>query len=400
MGEIEQANRLADESLALFRESGDKAGMAWVLADKGMHAVGRGDYAQAKVLGDEGATLFREVSDLRGLAWALRASAGAEGALGNTTQSVLLYNEGITASQAAGDDANAAMCNMGLGGLAYDAGDYEHADALFQQAMTLSLKSGDADGVGYVLLGLAGTSLVQGDLERAASQFEASETQFRQTQQRHGLACVLSNLGYVRHLQGDDRAARALLREAIALQQQQQLKSSLIRTIEWCACISADILQPQRAARLFGAAEAARERLWGSPLTPGEKPLFDRHLERARAELDKPTFDVAWAEGRALTLDQAVESALEMPLAPEEGVHRRPTRRAAKKEFDGLTGREREIAVRIAQGESNREIAEGLVVSERTVETHVTNILNKLGFSSRAQIRKWAVDKRLVKRVE
>lgn len=74
------------------------------------------------------------------------------------------------------------------------------------------------------------------------------------------------------------------------------------------------------------------------------------------------------------------------------------TRQAAKQEFGGLTGREREVAARIAQGESNREIAEGLVVSERTVETHVTNILNKLGFTSRGEIRKWAVEKGLAKR--
>lgn len=78
-----------------------------------------------------------------------------------------------------------------------------------------------------------------------------------------------------------------------------------------------------------------------------------------------------------------------------------PTQRlAAKQEFGGLTKLEREVGARIAQGESNREIAERLVVSERTVETHVGNILNKLGFTSRAQIRKWAVEKGLVKRAE
>lgn len=66
----------------------------------------------------------------------------------------------------------------------------------------------------------------------------------------------------------------------------------------------------------------------------------------------------------------------------------------------GLSPREREVAVLVAQGRSNRDIAEILAIGERTVETHVGNILNKLGFNSRVQIAAWAVDKGLVRRDE
>ena len=75
-------------------------------------------------------------------------------------------------------------------------------------------------------------------------------------------------------------------------------------------------------------------------------------------------------------------------------------RRRVRDAFDGLTGREREIAALIAQGQINREIAETLVVGERTVETHISNILSKLGFTSRRQIAAWAIEKGLAKRVE
>jgi DNA-binding CsgD family transcriptional regulator len=68
---------------------------------------------------------------------------------------------------------------------------------------------------------------------------------------------------------------------------------------------------------------------------------------------------------------------------------------AAKLLFDGLTARERTVAALIMQGKSDRQIAEELVLSKRTVGTHVTNILNKLGFSSRTQIAAWAVEKGL-----
>jgi DNA-binding NarL/FixJ family response regulator len=68
-------------------------------------------------------------------------------------------------------------------------------------------------------------------------------------------------------------------------------------------------------------------------------------------------------------------------------------RRIAKKEFGGLTAREREIAALVAQGKSNREIADELVISETTVERHIANIFLKLGFNSRTQIAVWAVEK-------
>jgi DNA-binding CsgD family transcriptional regulator len=70
-------------------------------------------------------------------------------------------------------------------------------------------------------------------------------------------------------------------------------------------------------------------------------------------------------------------------------------RRAEAEAFGGLTEREREVAVLVAQGKTSREIAELLVISERTAEGHVNNILGKLGFSSRAQIAAWAVERGL-----
>jgi len=69
--------------------------------------------------------------------------------------------------------------------------------------------------------------------------------------------------------------------------------------------------------------------------------------------------------------------------------------RAEKEKFGGLTAREREVAALIAQGKSNREIAEVMTVGVKTVETYITRILNKLGFDSRVQIATWVVEKGL-----
>jgi DNA-binding NarL/FixJ family response regulator len=73
------------------------------------------------------------------------------------------------------------------------------------------------------------------------------------------------------------------------------------------------------------------------------------------------------------------------------------SRRATASHFGGLTERERQVATLIAQGKSNREIAETLVISYRTVETHIANIMFKLGCASRSQVAAWAVEKGLMK---
>ena len=92
-----------------------------------------------------------------------------------------------------------------------------------------------------------------------------------------------------------------------------------------------------------------------------------------------------------MRLEEVIDCALSESESSSESI------RAEKEKFGGLTAREREVAALIAQGKSNREIAETMTVGVKTVETYVTRILNKLGFDSRVQIATWAVEKGLMK---
>jgi DNA-binding NarL/FixJ family response regulator len=121
------------------------------------------------------------------------------------------------------------------------------------------------------------------------------------------------------------------------------------------------------------------------------------YLAAVRAQLDEATFNAMWNEGRAMTMEQAIEFALAEIKIPDAPARSLTPRQAAKEKFGGLTAREREVSALIAQGKSNREIAEVLVLSERTIEGHVANILNKLGFNARSQIAAWVVQKGLEK---
>ena len=89
-----------------------------------------------------------------------------------------------------------------------------------------------------------------------------------------------------------------------------------------------------------------------------------------------------------MSLEEAIELAL-APLDPTGPGGRAPDPRPAVDGSSPLTPREQEVAELVARGQTNRQIAEALVISERTASTHVTNILNKLGFSSRTQVAAW-----------
>jgi DNA-binding CsgD family transcriptional regulator len=98
-------------------------------------------------------------------------------------------------------------------------------------------------------------------------------------------------------------------------------------------------------------------------------------------------FDAAFARGRAMTIGEGVAFAVAGTARPEP-----PAAAARTGPYPVLTGRQLEIARLVADDLTNRQIAARLFLSERTVETHVTNILNKLGLSSRVQISRWVAE--------
>ena len=120
-----------------------------------------------------------------------------------------------------------------------------------------------------------------------------------------------------------------------------------------------------------------------------------------RGVMGRSAYDAAWAEGRAADWRDAVEQALEPTVirgAPLPGPWTAPAFDGATVARGGspLSQRQQEVALLVARGRTNRQIAADLVVSERTVESHVTNVLGKLGLSSRSQIVAWIVGRGLL----
>ena len=161
-------------------------------------------------------------------------------------------------------------------------------------------------------------------------------------------------------------------------------------SLEGLACICVAEGATKRASRLFGAAEALREAV-GIEHMPEEDIWREPYLAAARSRLDEASWEEAWAEGRVMSMEQAIEYAFseKKPLTPSSPESEQPL----SERSPSLTRREKEVAILVGRGLTNRQIASELVLSEHTVHHHVTNILRKLKLRSREQISSRLDDK-------
>ena len=301
-----------------------------------------------------------------------------------------LCEEALALAQAEGDKQGRAEALHYLAHAAEGAGDHHRAAELLNGSVALHRAVGNTFELARALNCLANTARVGANYPKAADLYEEALMLVHSLGDKGSMGAItLHNLGYVVLRQGDHQRSWALFRESLALVEELGDKRSMIKCLAGLAGASAEA-RPEWAARLFGAT-AALMSADSIRLEPFNRRDFDHYMAMAKGRMSELAFTAAWAQGAAMTLEQAVEYSLTSvetaPLKTE--AKKRP---GTWKEKDLLTPREREVATFVARGLTNREIAERLVVTQRTAETHVQNILNKLGVTSRAEIAAWAVE--------
>jgi tetratricopeptide (TPR) repeat protein len=198
------------------------------------------------------------------------------------------------------------------------AGDLAQARALHEESLDRARKVGDPWVLAAALDGLADLNLAQGDAAAAQTLYEEANTLFRQVGDRFALAWGVCSLGFAVLRQGDSRRAPALFAEALALGQELGNPALTILYLGGMAGIAVLRGQGQappqqqashlRAARLFGAADSLRRQLQ-VVLWKAFRRTYDELLASARAGVDAPAWDAAFAEGQAMTRDQALAYA-------------------------------------------------------------------------------------------
>ncbi len=387
--------RLAEESLALYQELGDPVGIARSLYQQGSVARIRSQFALAHARLEEAAADFQELGDRwrQGQCYTEWARVATE--QGQYEQASTLLSESLLLYQELGDQQRVAWVRYLLARLLFV---WQQDQALAQQLAEQSLTYfREQDSIFYSAapLGLLGLILLEhGELVTARPLLEESlaidkkigeETE--DVQRSNGLARLLA-------LQGDVLAARHLYQESLTLLFKFNVyKEQVAAALEGLATLSAGQGEPRQAARFWGAAEALREAI-GAPMYPVYRASYTQAITRVRAKLGEQAFRTAWARGRGMTPEQTL-ATLE-PRTPQAPPTPQSTARQPSSPTPALlTKRELEVLRLLTQGLTNPQIAERLVVSLPTVNTHVASIFNKLGVNSRSAATRYAVEQHL-----
>jgi DNA-binding CsgD family transcriptional regulator len=221
----------------------------------------------------------------------------------------------------------------------------------------------------------------EGDLDTAKATSAAGARLSREVGDLYYLVQMLQYLGQAAMLAGDATASKPRFLDALRIARQiddRLAQYDLLSLLGWHAAMSG---HPRLAAQLLGAAEAVGSGA-GAGMAGPAMPLLARANEAAASALGESRFEAAFEAGRRM----GREAALRIALSESEEIDTDPSDQIAT---GPLAKREVEVARLVAEGLTNKQIGTRLFISERTVATHVRNILNKLGFGSRAQIASW-----------
>lgn len=345
-GDLDRAEELREEALAVSRRLGDEVQIAAALNGLAFVIRRRGEFARARAMHQEALELYRKLDDRWGVGQSMDLLGRAAAFQGDYTAALPQLEEGLRMWREVGDRYGIAESTAVIGMATLGMGDYRTARSLLQKARGTMEELGDPRGIAKMTVGLADVDLNSGD---------------------HG-------------------AARTLYEEALALLRDVDDKWWMAWCLEGMAGVAVAQKLPRRAAWLFGAADAVRGAI-DVPRPLGFRSYCERDLAAARDSLGEAAFEKAWEAGRIMTPERAVEYTLEQRdgvAPPHSG------------DAGGLSPREVEVLRLVADGLTDAQVAERLYISPRTVGQHLRSVYKKLGVPSRAAAARRAVEQDLL----
>lgn len=307
-----------------------------------------------------------------------------------------LLEESVALFKEQGDQLGYALAVGTVGLVAVGQGQHDRGNSLLQEATDLFLDLGEDHFASVTLSFSAVGWFGQGDHERAKRLAEQSLSLAREGDdpQATSIACCAG--ATVAQAEHDHERAKGLFQEGLKRSANAGNETNVAYCLEGLAAAASWEGRQACAACLWGAAEALLERIEAAAyIYAPNRSVYRDQVSATRVQLDEEAWEAAWAEGRAMTRERAMEYALSEEVEEE---HESPTLVAAPGQpqqlpadepTESLTAREQEIALLVGRGLTNRQIAQVLSISDRTVENHIGKILKKQGFSSRARIATW-----------
>jgi predicted ATPase/DNA-binding CsgD family transcriptional regulator len=302
-------------------------------------------------------------------------------------------------------------------------GQYREAQRMAKETLTLfhsnTLETGNEDyfGISIARLLLGDLAFLQGDYEEAMDQVQESLALCKKSENMLGVNRRRARLAHTVIAKGDLVSGCELLNESILASRGTGDRWVTVMILSGLILLETAQAQWLKAAQCLGVQKAFHDE-FGAQFWPVDQFIFENQQSLVQLKLDGQVFVTAGEKGRAIGAD--VDAALDfawssLKLIEEDlqlsadrmdayvalntaavlttGSSKRVTRTANqvnRQAYGGLTTREREVAALIAKGKSNAQIASELYLGVRTIEAHVTKIMNRLGYNSRTQIAIWA----------
>jgi predicted ATPase/DNA-binding CsgD family transcriptional regulator len=360
---------------------------ARVLAGAGRLAFDQGDYTAARALYEQSLDIRRRLGSADAIARSLGHLGDVAHQTGDYRAAQALFEQSLAMLRSLNDAQGVAEELDKLGLTVRCLGDYAQARMLYEEALAISRELGDRTREAQILNNLGRVAYYQSDFPRSLRLHQDSLAIRREVGDRRGIATSLCDLGDAAQQVGDFAWARTLREESLALWLQLEDPWGLAYILEGFAEYAAVVGQPDLVVQLVSAATILRDSIH-APRSPGSAERIQHLVDTATRRLGRQASADAWRTGQRLTNEEAAGLARRLAHTVAVDEPRTPLQSM-------LSPRERQVVALITRGLTNRQIAEALVIGERTVHTHVANVMAKLELSSRTQIATWGVEQGL-----
>jgi len=376
----------------------------------GWLAFWQGEYGRARALCEESLQVYRGLHDLRGIVSALYELGWIASSCGDAPMATNQFEESVELARDVGDKGRLGFSLSSLALTILQLADhstYPRVHSLLEESLALFREEHYQPGIVWSMYCLGLWHFQQGETARARSLFEECLALFTALGQRLHIARLLYQLGKVAVAQGRLPMAILFYRESVALFEQLDDQRSIAACLEGWGSAVARQGEAIWAAHLWGAAEVLRET--SGPANPfflfltADEQAGDKRMRTAvRGQLGEEAWALDLAEGRAMTPGQVLakqehlSGSGSLPVKSQTSATTEHQKMSPPSSPNDLSEREVEVLRLVAQGLSDAQVAQTLVISPRTVNAHLRSIYSKLGITSRHAATLFALQHHLI----